>query len=83
MTWTLVALLVLGAATATWLVWAGRHRREPPDGPDPLFITGIALAGTGAATITTLGPAMLGVLAVGILLMAIGIRRGRVGRGPR
>lgn len=77
MTWPVVVLLVLGAVTLVALVWARLRSDDQPAEADPIFVTGIALTAAGAATIPTLGPMMIGVLAVGLALMGIGISRSR------
>lgn len=77
MTWTVVALVGVGAVALVVLVWARSRSREEPTEADPVLILGIALAATGAATIPTLGWFMVGVLAVGLVLMLVGIIRSR------
>ena len=62
------------------VVVALRRRGEQVDGiddVDPLFTTGIVLAGAGVALATTLGPFMYGVMAIGLIVMAIGANRTR------
>lgn len=68
-----IALLVVVAAQR-------RHRASQGrtvDDVDPLFTTGIALTGAGAALATTLGGLMYGVMVVGLMLMAVGANRTR------
>lgn len=81
MDWMVITLLVFVGLALVWLVWARRRADKRVDEADPLFVVGIALTGAGAATITTLGMFMIAVFAVGLVLMAIGIRRSR--RPPR
>ena len=47
------------------------------DEVDPLFTTGIAITGAGAALALTLGGAMYGVMIVGLIVMGIGANRTR------
>ena len=70
------------AAIALLLVIAVQHRHRSPAGRtvndvDPLFTTGIAITGAGAALATTLGGFMYGVMIVGLVFMAIGANRTR------
>lgn len=70
------------AAIALLLVIAVQHRHRSPAGRtvndvDPLFTTGIAITGAGAALATTLGGVMYGVMIVGLVFMAIGANRTR------
>lgn len=44
---------------------------------DPLFTTGIAIAGAGVALATTLGAVMYAVVAVGLIVMGTGAYRSR------
>ena len=83
MNWLVITLLVLGGIALIGLVWARLRAGDQAEGADPIFALGIALAGTGAATITTLGMFMIVVLAVGLVLIAIGVRRSRRHTGSR
>lgn len=75
--WVLAGLVLGGLAAVVLAVFAYRRRGrlDVADEPDPLFILGISLAGTGAALTAAIGPAMLGMSAVGVALIVIGIRR--------
>jgi hypothetical protein len=80
MTWVVVVLLVIGVLVLAALVVRTRGARDRSEALDPMFATGIALAGAGAATTATLGPVMVAVLAVGVALMAISLARSRPSR---
>lgn len=47
------------------------------DDVDPLFPTGIAIAGAGVALSVTIGAFMFALLAVGLIVMAVGATRSR------
>lgn len=72
------ALLLVGLVL---LVVMQRRETAPAEEVDPLFITGIAISGSGAALFATIGPVGAGLLAMGVVLMAVGIARTRDGRG--
>jgi hypothetical protein len=70
----LVVLIVLGIV-AVFVV--RRQVPVPPDDPDPLFIVGIVVSGTGAALTAAIGPQMMLMSLFGVMLLAIGARRSR------
>lgn len=76
------AISVLVLLGLVLLVAARRRGEGPIDDPDPLFVTGIALSGAGAALFATIGVTGAAILTVGVVLMAVGIMRTR-NRPPR
>ena len=42
---------------------------------EQMFVFGVIYTGAGVALVTSIGPAMIGVLALGIVFMGIGARR--------
>lgn len=77
MTWVIAALVTVGVITLLALVMARRGDAETPEHTDPLFLVGMPVAGAGAALVATLGLPALGMVAVGVVLMTVGIVRGR------
>jgi len=82
MIWIGISIAVVAAALMAIVGrrLARRRRRsaaQPVDAVDPLFTIGIVIAGTGGALATTLGSVMFGVMAVGLILMAVGATRTR------
>ena len=69
-------LLLIGLVV---LVVARRRAGAPPEEADPYFIAGIALSGSGAALFATIGPVGAAMLAMGVVLMVVGITRTRRG----
>ncbi len=75
----------VGVVAGVALVLAARrkaYRLASPDDRqiddvDPMFATGIALAGGGVALAITLGPLMYLMFVVGMILMAVGAYRTR------
>ena len=69
------------ASAGGWVVVLAvglRGRAEPgasDDGVDPLILVGIILSGGGAALIPTLGPLMLGQVAIGLVVAGVGVTR--------
>lgn len=70
-----IAIGVLVLLGLVLLVAARRRGADRVSDPDPMFVTGIALGGAGAALFATIGVAGAAMLAVGIVLMAVGIMR--------
>lgn len=73
----IVALLAMVARRRAYRL-ASPDDRELSD-VDPLFTTGIALAGVGVALALTIGPFMYLMFVVGMVLMAFGAYRTRQG----
>jgi len=75
----IIGVLLIAAA----VVLAVTKQRPPvvADGVDPLFIVGISVCGAGAALMATMGPAMMGMMVLGIVFISIGA--GRMRRGHR
>lgn len=77
MPWVVVALVIGLVAVAVGLtaVFVAR-RRAPGSAPemtgDQLFTLGIIFTGTGVALATTIGPEMIGIMALGIVYMVMG-----------
>ncbi len=74
--------ITLGLVAVLALVAAMLVRRHSPDDArveevDPLFPAGIAISGAGVALATTIGSFMYGVMAVGLVMMAVGAHRTR------
>ena len=71
----------IGIAVLALLVVVTVRRRggqvDGIDDVDPLFASGIVLAGAGAALATTLGPLMYVVMTIGLAVMAVGANRTR------
>ncbi len=78
--WMLLVVVVLGVLAILALVVGRKHTDMPQRDVDPLFTAGIAIAGTSAALIATLGLAMIPMLLVGLACIAIGARRSRAHR---
>lgn len=78
--WIPLVMLVLVIVAAT----AAISRRARAEGAgqdvDPLYIAGIAIAGTSAALIATIGFVMLSMTAIGVICIVIGSSRGRAHR---
>ena len=73
----LVALIVLAVRVRAYRL--ASHDDQPFDDVDPLFTTGIVLAGSGVALAITLGPLMYAMFIIGMILMALGAYRTRKG----
>ena len=73
MVWLAIAI----GAAAILLVAAVRPGRWRLDDVDPLLPVGLALASAGAVLVTTLGAVMYGVMAMGLIVMAVGAIRAR------
>ena len=71
-----VAVIVLLIAVAVQRRGNASHGTAGGD-VDPLFTTGIAVTGAGAALALSLGGVMYGVMLVGLIVMAIGANRSR------
>jgi uncharacterized membrane protein len=77
--WAVLAILALLGIITVAVV---RTRTPvPPRDPDPLFVIGIVMAGTGGALIAATGTQMVPIAIVGILLIAVGARRSRSREG--
>lgn len=73
----LVPLLLIGAFLGAAFLVARRGTPIPPKDPDALFIVGIAVTGTSAAFIATMGAEAMPVAIIGIVCIAVGARRSR------
>lgn len=71
----IVALLVLVARLRAYRLAPSDN--QPIDDVDPLFTTGITLAGAGVALALTIGPFMYLMFLVGMVVMAFGAYRTR------
>ena len=71
----LIALVAL--AVTMWLSSRGEERRRTQMSGDELFTLGVVFTGAGVALFVSIGPAMLGMLALGIVFMLIGAQRKR------
>lgn len=71
----LVTLLVLAVRTRAYRLTSADD--QTIDDVDPLFTTGIAIAGAGVALALTIGPFMYLMFIVGMILMAYGGYRTR------
>lgn len=82
MNWVIIGL-AMGAVALVGLIVVAAARRDAtsPEDADPLLIAGIAVSGTGAALTATLWPSSLAILALGMMLLVLGIIRTRRGRG--
>lgn len=67
------ALLVLAARVRAYRLASPDD--QPIDDVDPLFATGIALAGAGIALALTIGPFMYVMFVAGMVVMAVGAYR--------
>lgn len=90
MPWVVVALVIGLIAVAVGLTAVVVvRRRSPGSAPemtgDQLLTLGVIFTGTGVALGLTIGPAMLGIMALGIVYMAMGAwmkrQEGHHGRG--
>jgi hypothetical protein len=80
MEWVLIGaiVLVLAAVGVALLLRANRGgAAERDEEVDPLFVAGIAIAGAGAALLSTLPAASVVMFGVGLVLMVVGITRTR------
>jgi hypothetical protein len=75
--------LVLIVLAIVAVVAVRRQVPVPPEDPDPLFIVGIIVSGTGAALTAALGAHMVLMALFGVLLIAVGARRSRKGTHRR
>lgn len=70
-------LLVLCVLDVITLVVGHRRVPVPRKEPDPLFVAGIVIAGTGAALTAAIGAHMIPMGLFGVLAIAVGARRSR------
>lgn len=75
MGWAIGALVLIGAVVLGSLVLMKTRARAGDLEPDPLFIVGIPLAGTGAALVVTTPPVAAALIAVGLALIVTGAIR--------
>ena len=80
--WIVVGLIVgLIAVVALMLVVWRESRRDEAEATemtgDELFTLGVVFTGAGVSLFVSVGPAMLGMFALGIVFMVLGARRRR------
>jgi hypothetical protein len=72
--------IIVGALLVTSAVVLAGTSSRPPIGSgdvDPFLVVGISLTGAGVALMASVGPQMLGMMATGIVFLAVGARRMR------
>jgi Ca2+/Na+ antiporter len=77
MPWVVVALVIGLVAVAVGLTALFVARRRDPGSVqemrgDQLFTLGVIFTGTGVALTVTIGPAMIGIMALGIVYLVMG-----------
>lgn len=77
MSWIGITIGVIAVLSLIAAVVVRRRSSEPIDDVDPLFSTGTVLAGAGVALALTIGPVMYGMMAIGLIIMAVGAHRTR------
>ncbi len=80
--WVTIGLVVGLVTAATLTALLVRRRRAHPDqvldmSADELLTLGVVFAGAGVALFATIGVAGIGLLAVGLVFMGMGIQRKR------
>jgi hypothetical protein len=76
--WLILAVpVLLGVILVLAFVVARRGTPIPPENPDALFITGIAVTGSSAALIATMGAGAIPIFIFGIVCIGVGARRSR------
>ncbi len=72
-----IGLVAVGVAVAVALVAGRRGTDRPEMSGDQLFTLGVVFTGTGLALALTINLGMLGMMALGIVYMAMGARMKR------
>ena len=73
----LVVGLAVGIVLVALLIRRGRSGEPVRQDVDPLFTMGIAFVGAGVALVAAVGVGMLGILALGVIFMFVGLSRMR------
>ena len=80
--WIMLGLIVglIAVASLAVIIWLASRREHPSRAEmtgEELFTLGVVFTGAGVALSVSVGPAMVGMLAVGIVFMVLGARKRR------
>ncbi len=78
MTWMVLVGIIFGVVVAGAVIYAATRRRSDPEWSntmtgDQWLTLGIVFTGAGTALTASVGPAMLGMVALGLIYMAMGV----------